>query len=60
MIWHKTEIFADILERLYKEFPELKPKKLFFIANGNLINSSFTFEQNSIKTGTNILINEQV
>lgn len=60
MVWHKTEIFADIVERLYKEFPELKSKKLFFMANGNLVNRSFTFEQNKIKTGTNILINEEV
>ena len=53
-----TDIFSKIEKKLYHEFPELKSKKIYFIANGNIIDRSLTFEQNKIKSGNNILINE--
>ena len=58
MACKKTDIFSKIEEKLYHEFPELKSKKIYFIANGNIIDKSSTFEQNKIKSGSNILINE--
>jgi len=58
MACKKTDIFSKIEEKLYHEFPELKSKKIYFIANGNIIDRSLTFEQNKIKSGNNILINE--
>lgn len=54
----KTDIFANIEEKLYREYPILKSKKLYFIVNGNVVNKSLTLEQNKIKNGNSILINE--
>ena len=58
MACKKTDIFANVENKLYQQFPELKSKKVYFIANGNTVNKSYTFEQNNIKTGDTILINE--
>ena len=58
MACKKTDIFENILVKLYNEFPNLKYKKIYFIANGNVVNRSLTFEQNKIKNGTTILIRE--
>ena len=58
MACRKTDIFAKIENKLYNEFPELKTKKLYFIVSGNIVNKSYTFEQNKIKSGDTILINE--
>ena len=58
MACKKTDIFSKIEEKLYHEFKELKSKKIYFIENGNIIDKSLTFEQNKIKSGNNILINE--
>ena len=54
----KTDIFSNIEKKLYKEYPILKKKKIYFIANGKVVNKSYTFEQNNIKSGDTILINE--
>ena len=53
-----TDIFSNIEKKLYLKFPNLKLKTINFIANGNIVNKSSTFEQNRIKSGDNILINE--
>ena len=58
MACRKTDIFENIEEKLYREFPSLKSKKIYFLANGNKINKSLTIEQNKIKNGNTILINE--
>ena len=58
MACKKTDIFENIVVKLYNEFPNLKYKKIYFIANGNVVNMSLTFEQNKIKNGTTILIRE--
>ena len=58
MACSKKDIFAKIENKLYNEFPELKTKKLYFIVSGNIVNKSYTFEQNKIKSGDTILINE--
>ena len=57
MACRKTDIFAKIENKLYNEFPELKTKKLYFIVSGNIVNKSYTFEQNKIKSGDTFLIN---
>jgi hypothetical protein len=54
----KTDIFSNIEKKLYKEYPILKKKKIYFIVNGKVVNKSYTFEQNKIKSGDTILINE--
>ena len=57
MACRKTDIFAKIENKLYNEFPELKTKKLYFIVSGNIVNKSYTFEQNKIKSSDIKLIN---
>jgi len=56
----KTDIFANVEYKLYKEFPILKSKNIYFFANGNAINKSLTFEQNRIKSGDTILMEENI
>ena len=55
-----TDIFSKVEDKLYQEFPELKHKNYYFISNGKVIDRSLTFEQNKIKTGNTILINENL
>ena len=54
-----TDIFQNLKKELYIEYPELKHKHIYFIANGQVINSSVTLEQNKIKNRTIILIQER-
>ena len=60
MACKKTDIFANVEYKLYKEFPILKSKNIYFFANGNAINKSLTFEQNRIKSGDTILMEENI
>jgi len=60
MACKKTDIFANVEYKLYKEFPILKSKNIYFFANGNTINKSLTFEQNRIKSGDTILMEENI
>ena len=53
-----SEKFEKVEERLYQEFPELRQKNIYFMANGNIIDKSASLEQNKIKKGNIILINE--
>ena len=56
-----TDNFKDLEEKLYKDYPELKHKNLYFMANGSIINRYETLENNGIKNSNTILIfdNEQ-
>jgi hypothetical protein len=58
MACKKTDIFSKIEIKLYQEFPELKNKKLYFISGGRTVNKHWTFEENKIKNGSTILIQE--
>ena len=58
MACKKTDVFSKVEKKLYQEFPELKNKNYYFVANGKVIDKSLTFEQNKIKSGNTILINE--
>ena len=58
MAFKKTDIFAKAEKKLFKEYPELKSKQIYFIANGNVVDKSLTFEQNKIRSGNTILIKE--
>ena len=58
MAFKKTDIFAKAEKKLYKEYPELEYKQIYFIANGNIVEKSLTFEQNRIRSGNTILIKE--
>ena len=50
--------FKVLEEKLYKDYPELKHKNLYFMANGNIINRDETLENNRIKNRNAILIYE--
>ena len=52
----KSDKFSTIEEKLLNEFPELRNKDIYYIANGNVMNRELTLEQNKIKTGNTILI----
>jgi len=52
----KTDKFLILEEKLYKEFPQLRNKNAYFIANGIVINRELTLEQNKINSGNTILI----
>ena len=58
MACKKTDIFLTIEKKLFDEYPVLKSKKLYYIANGDVINRYISLEQNNIKSGNSILINE--
>jgi len=58
MACKKTDVFSKIEKKLYQEFPDLKSKKIYFVANSAVIDKSSTFEQNNIKSGNTILIND--
>ena len=52
----KTDKFSILEEQLYKEYPQIRYKNVYFIANGNVINRELTLEQNQINSGNTILI----
>ena len=51
------DVFTNIEQNLYDEFPDLKNKNIYYIANGNIVDKSATLEKNKIKNGTTILLN---
>ena len=52
----KTDKFLILEDQLYKEFPQLRNKNVYFIANGIVIHRELTLEQNKINSGNTILI----
>ena len=56
--YKNSDIFSKLEEQLYIEYPDLKKKKIYFLANGNIIDRKATIEKNKIKNGTTILIQE--
>ena len=52
-----SDFFSTIEKKLFAEFPELKSKNIFYIANGNVIDKSLTIKENKIKNSTSILLN---
>ena len=52
-----TDDFAKIEEKLYIEYPDLRNKNIYFLANGNIMDRRRTLEQNKITNACQILIN---
>ena len=52
----KSDKFKKCKEKLLKEFPKMN-KKIYFLANGLIIDENLTMIENKIKSGDNILIN---
>ena len=53
----ESDSFSKIELKLFEEFPELKSKNIYYLANGNTINKTATLKENKIKNGDTILIN---
>jgi len=54
---NESDSFAKIENKLFEEFPELKSKNIYYLANGNTVNKTATLKENKIKNGDTILIN---
>ena len=56
MACRDTDIFSDLEKKLYLEYPQLKNKNLYFIANGNVVDKTLSLKKNKITSGTGIII----
>ena len=56
----KTDIFAQIEEKLYKQYPEYRETNNYFIANGKIILRFKTIEDNKIGNGLPIMLCQPV
>ena len=54
----KTDIFAEIEEKLYKEYPEYRETNNYFIANGKQILRFKTIEDNKIGNELPVILNK--
>ena len=56
---NEFDTFSKIEIKLFEEFPELKSKNIYYLANGNTLDKTSTLKQNKIKNGDTILIKPQ-
>ena len=59
IICQKKDNFKIVKNILFKEYPELKNNKIFFLVNGGIVDEIKTLEENRIKNNTIIVIAEQ-
>ena len=52
-----SDIFAEIEEKLYKEYPQYRETNNGFLHNGNLILRFKTIAENKIESGKPIILN---
>ena len=58
LICKGSDIFQDVIKKLYDEYPDLKYKIIYFLHNGTIIdNYSATLDEIKIKNADNILFN---
>ena len=58
IICTQKQIFNEVENKLYEKFPELKLGAYYFLIDGNKVNNYLTLEENNIKDGAIILIQE--
>ena len=58
IICKNTDEFHKIEGKLYKEFPKYSENENYFLLNGKKINRYKTLEQNGVKNGDTIMLNE--
>ena len=56
MACRPTDLFANLEARLYKDFPQYRNVKKYFMVNNNRISESKTLEKNKIKNNDIISI----
>ena len=52
----ERDIFKNIENRLYEEYPDYRQKKCFFLVNGRNIETPKSIAENKIKNGDNIIV----
>jgi len=52
----KTDLFKEIEEKLYKQYPEYRETNNFFICNGKQISKFKTIEENEIGNGLPVIL----
>ena len=52
-----SDIFVEVENEIYRKYPELKNKNVYYIANGKIINRAASMAQNGIKSVDTIEIN---
>ena len=58
LICKNTDIFANIEQNLYNQFPIYKDSENFFTSGGNKINKYKSLEENKIKSNDILLLNK--
>ena len=53
-----TDIFEQILEKIFSIFPKFKSKNIFCLSGGDIVNPRVTLDENKIENDSNILIHE--
>ena len=52
----ERDIFKNLENRLYEEYPDYRQKKCFFLVNGRNIETPKSIAENKIKNGDNIIV----
>ena len=55
-VCYKSEKFYEIEEKLFKEYPELKLKRITYLSGGSVIDRNATLEENKLKDNSNIIV----
>ena len=56
MTCYNTDIFETIIEKIFLDYPDIKHKDIYFIAEGEKINERVSLAENKINDGSVILI----
>ena len=54
---HMNDVFANIEQVLYKEYPEYRSLNTYFTFNGNPVKRFMTIQENNIKNYDRIILN---
>ena len=57
IICKNTDIFANLVSQLFKEYPDYKDKSVYFMCNGIIIKEYKSLDENKIKNRDIILLN---
>ena len=57
MTCYNTDIFENVLEKIYLKYHKYKNKEFYYIYGGSAINNRVSFAENNIIEGSTILLN---
>ena len=58
MACKNTDLISRLEERLYDEYPEFKEHNTYLTSNGSFVKRFKTIEDNGIKNGNSIIVNQ--